>query len=119
MLDKKVRQLSSENQMFLTQLMDLKEKQIEKFNQAHELYTEVESMRQKLELANLAPETLLVISEIMKSQSGAAIASEGENGSDPSSVRMKMEDLKKKLMKSVKEATIETMKEQSNMMRMS
>ena len=37
-LDKKVRTLSSENQMFLNQLMDLKEKQIEKYNEAHTLY---------------------------------------------------------------------------------
>jgi hypothetical protein len=54
--------------MFLTQLMDLKEKQIEKFNQAHELYHEVEIMKEKLELANIPSETLLVINEIMKAQ---------------------------------------------------
>ena len=31
--------------------MDLKEKQIEKYNEANELYHEVEKMRQKFELA--------------------------------------------------------------------
>ena len=46
MLDKKVRTLSTENHMFLTQLMELKEKQIEKFNEAHELYIEVDRMRE-------------------------------------------------------------------------
>lgn len=39
------------------------------------------------------------------------MASEGESGSNPQAVRVKMEDLKKELMKLVKDATIETMKE--------
>jgi chromosome segregation ATPase len=57
-LDKRVRELSNENHVFLTQLMELKEKQIEKYNEAHELYKEVESSRLKLEFANLGPESI-------------------------------------------------------------
>jgi hypothetical protein len=51
MLEKKARDLAQESQQFLLQLMDLKEKQIEKYNEANDLYHEVEKMRQKLELA--------------------------------------------------------------------
>jgi hypothetical protein len=51
MLEKKARVLAQESQQFLLQLMDLKDKQIEKYNEANDLYHEVEKMRQKLELA--------------------------------------------------------------------
>jgi hypothetical protein len=53
LLEKRARDLSQESQLFLTQLMELKEKQIEKYNEANDLYHEVETMRAKLELANL------------------------------------------------------------------
>ena len=51
LLEKRARDLAQESQLFLTQLMDLKEKQIEKYNEANELYNEVERMRQKYEMA--------------------------------------------------------------------
>lgn len=38
--------------------MELKEKQIEKYNEAHELYREVESSRAKLQFANLSAESI-------------------------------------------------------------
>ena len=44
-LDKKLRQISTENHLFLTQLMEMKEKQIEKYNEANDLYKEVEQMK--------------------------------------------------------------------------
>lgn len=44
-LEKKVRTLTTENQQFLGQLMDLKEQQIVKLDQANELYKEVENFR--------------------------------------------------------------------------
>ncbi len=76
-LDKKVRDLSQENHVFLASLMDLKEKQIEKYNEAHELYKEVESMRMKLEFANLPPEALKNINEIMSMSMMSGIQEEG------------------------------------------
>jgi len=44
-LEKKVKSLTMENQQFLSQLMDLKEKQIEKLDEANELYKEVEAIK--------------------------------------------------------------------------
>ncbi len=51
--------------MFLSQLMDLKEKQIMRFNEANELFGEVEAMRLKLEIANLPEAHLKQINEIL------------------------------------------------------
>lgn len=45
--------------------MQLKEQQIERYNEAHQLYREVETMRQKLEFAQLSPEALKLINDIM------------------------------------------------------
>ena len=45
--------------------MDLKEKQIMKFNEANDLYHEVETMRAKLDLANLPESKLKQINEIL------------------------------------------------------
>jgi hypothetical protein len=83
-LEKRVRELSSENQMFLGQLMDLKEKQIERFNEANQLYKEVESMKMKLEVANLPEGTLKIINEIMKAGGvqGEKIDGKGDENQD-------------------------------------
>ena len=90
-LDKKVRNLSSENQMFLNHLMELKEKQVEKYNEAAVLYQEVESMRQQMEFANITPESLKQIKEIM------AVAAGGGGGEAD-----KLKELKAELIKTVK-----------------
>jgi len=45
--------------------MDLKDKQIEKYNEANDLYHEVEKMRQKFELAQLTGDQLKLINDIM------------------------------------------------------
>jgi len=98
-LDKKVRNLSSENQMFLNHLMELKEKQVEKYNEAAVLYQEVESMRQQMEFANITPDSLKQIKEIMVVAAGG----EGE----------KLKELKAELIKSVKQSALEAAKEAS------
>eukprot|EP00347_Sterkiella_histriomuscorum_P010061 403338836 len=65
-LEKKVRLLTAENQQFLNQLMDLKEKQIEKLDQANELYKEVETMKAQLQLSKIPRDVLSQISDILK-----------------------------------------------------
>ena len=67
-LDKRLREVASENTMFLSQLMDMKEKQIEKYNENNDLIQEVQTMRMKLELANMSADNLKKINEIMSIQ---------------------------------------------------
>ena len=45
--------------------MDLKEKQIMRYNEANELFQEVETMRAKLDLAKLSESSLKQINEIL------------------------------------------------------
>ena len=45
--------------------MDLKEKQIMRYNEANELFQEVETMRAKLDLAKLPESSLKQINEIL------------------------------------------------------
>jgi hypothetical protein len=52
-LEKRVKDLTAENQMFLGQLMDLKEKQIIHYNEVNDQYEEVQRLKMKLELANI------------------------------------------------------------------
>lgn len=67
-LDKRLREVASENTMFLSQLMDMKEKQIEKYNENNDLIQEVQTMKMKLELANMSADNLKKINEIMSIQ---------------------------------------------------
>ena len=110
-LDKRVRDLSNENHMFLTQLMELKETQIEKYNEAHELYKEVESTRMKLEFANLPPESIKQIHAIMSLQAQAGFIQGGEGAEDAGAVQSKVNELRKELLSSIKQQTMDTFKE--------
>ena len=109
-LEKRVRELSSENQMFLGQLMDLKEKQIERFNEANQLYEEVESMKMKLEVANLPEGTLKIINEIMKA-GGVQGANIDGKGDENQGAKLRSDQLRKELLQQVKEHTLNSIKE--------
>ena len=45
-LEKKVRELTTENNNFIKMIMDLKDKQIEKLNEANDLIKELNDMKQ-------------------------------------------------------------------------
>lgn len=98
--------------MFLGQLMDLKEKQIEKFNEANELYKEVERAKSKLELSNLTEGQLKQINEIM------ALKFQNQEGNKEKDMSQKeamekADQIRKELIEQIKEAALTGAKEHS------
>ena len=64
-LEKRVKDLTAENQLFLGQLMDLKEKQMIHYNEVNEQHEEVQKLKTKIELAGIPQIQLYLINEIL------------------------------------------------------
>ena len=64
-LEKRVKDLTAENQLFLGQLMDLKEKQMIHYNEVNEQHEEVQNLKVKIELAGIPQIQLYLINEIL------------------------------------------------------
>ena len=103
MLEKKARDLAQESQQFLLQLMDLKDKQIEKYNEANDLYHEVEKMRQKLELAQLTGDQLKLINDIMSLEKSPPVPEEAKDGEIHADPKPRLDQLRRELLDKVKE----------------
>ena len=83
--------------------MDLKEKQIEKYNEANDLYHEVEKMRQKLELAQLTGDQLKLINDIMSLEKSPLVPEEAKDGEIHADPKPRLDQLRRELLDKVKE----------------